>query len=320
MNRNLHTGDFDWKGHASMLGANTMWGLMSPVSKMIMATGAVTPLAVTDLRIGGAMALFWIVSFFQKPEHVNHKDMMTLFFASLFAIVFNQGCFMFGISLSSPGDASIITTSMPLWAMVLAAFILKEPVTGKKVLGIAFGAGGALLLILGSGGNTRTPSAGGNTAIWGDLLVLFAQLCYAFYIVFYKNFVSKYSLVTIMKWMFTYSFICLLPFSAKDLADVHWDLLRPVEVAGLAFVVVGATFISYMLIVAGQKRLRPTVAGMYNYIQPLVACAVAVCWGMDSLNLTKAVAVLLIFGGVYLVTASRSRAEMEKYKNSPTQP
>ncbi len=319
MDRNLHTGDFDWKGHASMLGANTMWGLMSPVSKMIMAGGAVTPLAVTDLRIGGAMALFWIVSFFRKPEHVNHKDMMTLFFASLFAIVFNQGCFMFGISLSSPGDASIITTSMPLWAMVLAAFILKEPVTGKKVAGIAFGAGGALLLILGSGGNTRTPSAGGNTAIWGDLLVLFAQLCYAFYIVFYKNFVSKYSLVTIMKWMFTYSFICLLPFSAKDLADAHWDCLRPVDVAGLAFVVVGATFVSYMLIVAGQKRLRPTVAGMYNYIQPLVACAVAVCWGMDSLNLTKAVAVLLIFGGVYLVTASRSRAEMEKYKNRPTQ-
>ena len=67
-----------------------------------------------------------------------------------------------------------------------------------------------------------------------------------------------------------------------------------------------------MLVVVGQKRLRPTVAGMYNYIQPLVACIVAVCWGMDTFNLTKTVAVLLIFGGVYLVTSSRSRAEMEK--------
>ena len=57
-----------WKGHAAMFGANAMWGLMSPISKFIMLGGAVTPLVVTDLRIGGAMVLFWIASFFQKPE------------------------------------------------------------------------------------------------------------------------------------------------------------------------------------------------------------------------------------------------------------
>ena len=119
-----------------MFGANAMWGLMSPISKFIMLGGAVTPLVVTDLRIGGAMVLFWIASFFQKPEHVSHKDLASLFVAALLGIVFNQGCFIFGVSLSSPGDASIITTSMPLWAMVLAALILKEPITGKKVLGI----------------------------------------------------------------------------------------------------------------------------------------------------------------------------------------
>lgn len=55
-------------------------------------------------------------------------------------------------------------------------------------------------------------------------------------------------------------------------------------------------------------------AGMYNYIQPIVACLVAVSLGLDSFNSTKAIAVLLIFGGVYLVTASRSRAEMERFK------
>lgn len=302
---------FCWKGHASMLGANTMWGLMSPLSKLLMASGAVTSLVVTDLRIGGAMVLFWIASFFQKPEHVNHKDLITLFFASLFAIVFNQGCFIFGVSLSSPADASIITTSM-----LLAAFILKEPITGKKVLGIACGAGGALLLILGSSQNQPAASSASHTAIWGDLLVLFAQFCYAFYIVRFKDFVNKYSLITIMKWMFTYSFICTIPFSASDLMNADWSGLKAVEIGSLTFIVVGATFVSYMLIVVGQKNLRPTVAGMYNYIQPLVACIVAVCWGMDSFNTTKIIAVVLIFGGVYLVTSSRSRKEMEAYKQT----
>lgn len=301
-----------------MLGANTMWGLMSPISKFIMLGGAVTPLVVTDLRIGGAMILFWIASFFQKPEHVHHKDMVKLFGAALLAIVFNQGCFIFGVSLSSPGDASIITTSMPLWAMILAAFILKEPVTGKKVLGIAAGASGALLLILGSQSSAVQAEAK-STAIWGDLLVLTAQLSYALYIVLYKNFVNQYSLVTIMKWMFTYAFICTLPFSASSLMSTDWAALSMEEIGGLTFIVVGATFFSYMLIVIGQKSLRPTVAGMYNYIQPVVACIVAICWGMDSFNVTKGVAVVLIFGGVYLVTASRSRKELEAYESQKAQ-
>lgn len=300
-----------------MLGANSMWGLMSPISKFVMLSGVVSPLLITDMRIAGAMILFWIASFFQKPEHVNHKDMARLFGASLLGIVFNQGCFIFGVSLSSPGDASIITTSMPLWAMLLAAIILKEPITGKKVLGIAAGAAGALMLIMGSGSATQAATTSkSNYAVWGDLLVLAAQFCYAMYIVVYKDFVSKYSLITIMKWMFTYAFICLIPFSAHSLMSVAWNSFGWTEILALIFIVVGATFLSYMLVVVGQKNLRPTVAGMYNYVQPIVACIVAVMWGMDSFNWIKGLAVVLIFAGVYLVTASRSRKEIEAYENA----
>ncbi len=239
------------------------------------------------------------------------KDILKLFGASLLAIVFNQGCFIFGVNLSSPGEASIITTSMPLWAMLLAAVVLKEPITGKKVSGIVIGACGALLLILGSGGHVQSePVLSGSNRVWGDLLVLSAELSFALYIVLFKNFVSKYSLITIMKWMFTCAFVCFIPFSANDLVTLDWAGLDGVMISGLVFIVVGATFLSYILMVVGQKELRLTVAGMYNYIQPLVACVVAVCWGMDTFNLTKILAVLLIFGGVYLVTASRARQDV----------
>ena len=201
---------FSWKGHGAMLAANCIWGLMAPVAKIVMAGSIITPLVLTDLRVFGAMVLFWVASLFMKPEKVEPKDMVRLFVASLLAIVFNQGLYVFGVSLTSPADASIITTSMPLWAMILAAFFLKEPITGKKVGGIAFGAGGALLLILG-GSHAAAAASGSTTNVGGDLLILFAQLSYASYLVLFKNFVSKYSIFTIMKWMFTYAFICLLP-------------------------------------------------------------------------------------------------------------
>ena len=252
---------FSWKGHGAMLAANCIWGLMAPVAKIVMAGSIITPLVLTDLRVFGAMVLFWAASLFRKPEKVEPKDMVRLFVASLLAIVFNQGLYVFGVSLTSPADASIIATSMPLWAMILAAFFLKEPITGKKVGGIAFGAGGALLLILG-GSHAAAAAAGSTTNIGGDLLILFAQLSYASYLVLFKNFVSKYSIFTIMKWMFTYAFICLLPFSYHDLIATDWAGLTWGNIGGILYVVVLATFLCYVLVVVGQKNLRPTVAGM----------------------------------------------------------
>ncbi len=295
------------KGHGAMLGANVMWGLMSPVAKTLFIGGAVTPFIMTDLRVAGAMVLFWIASFFQKPEHVCPKDLAKLFGASLLAIVFNQGSFIFGVGLTSPVDASIITTSMPLIAMILAAFILKEPITGKKIVGIAFGAVGALMLVLGHAGSQ---AKGGDSPILGDVLVLLAQCSYALYIVLFKNFVGKYTPVTIMKWMFTYSFLCLLPFSYDGLVATDWEALDGSQILSILFVVAGATFLSYLLVIVGQKNLRPTVAGMYNYVQPLVATIVAIYWGLDSFSIGKMVSVALIFGGVYLVTTSKSRKDI----------
>lgn len=295
-----------------MLGANTFWGAMPPAAKIAMVGGGVAPIVVTDLRFFGAMVLFWFISLFCKKEKVLPKDMLRLFVAAMLAIVFNQGCFVFGVNLTSPVNASIIATTMPLIAMILAAVILKEPISGKKVGGIAVGATGALLLIAGSGTSSDFGNSGGNS-ILGDILVLMAQFSYALYFVLFKNFVNRYSIVTIMKWMFTYSAICALPFSYNELTDTAWPDMNWVTVASLAVVVFGGTFISYLLVIVGQRNLRPTVAAMYNYVQPVIACSIAVFMGMESLSFSKLVSVLFICTGVYMVSSSPSKKDMDKH-------
>ncbi len=300
----------EMKGHVAMLGANTMWGVMSPVTKLILVGSAITPLLVTDFRIIGAAIIFWITSLFTKREHVAHDDLMQLFFASLLGITINQGSFLFGLGLTTPIDASIVTTSTPILTMIIAAIYLKEPVTGKKVLGIFGGAMGALLLIM----SGQHASNGNNSNIWGDLLCLLAQLSYSLYIVLYKGLISKYSPVTLMKWMFTYSAICIIPFSYTELIKLDLNAITTMVWIQLLFVLLGGTFLSYLLVSIGQSVLRPTVTSMYNYMQPVIASIVAIWWGLDSFNVLKIIAVVLIFSGVYLVTKSRSRAEMEAYK------
>lgn len=286
-----------------MLGANTLWGLMSPVAKTVMAAGTVTPLLLTDFRIVGAALLFWLTSLLRPSEHVPAADLLRLAGAAMLGIVFNQGCFIFGVGLTSPGEASIITTTMPIWVMLLAALLLKEPITLKKFGGIALGATGALILVAGGG---RSISSGASNPTAGDLLVLTAQLSYALYLTLYRNFIKRYSLLTLMKWMFTFAAIAVLPFSAPGIAGADWSGLAPGESLGIAYVVVGGTFGSYLLVMIGQKTLRPTLVGMYNYVQPIVASAVGICLGLDSFTPVKVLSVALIFSGVWLVNISKA--------------
>ncbi len=290
------------KGHLAMLGANVMWGLMSPVVKIVFATGVVAPMIVVDFRVAGAALLFWLTSLFLPKEHVPRADILRLFGAGMLGVLFNQGCFILGVKLTSPGEASLVTTTMPMWVMLLAWLILREPITLKKAGGIAAGAAGAIILIAGS----ASPVSGSNPAL-GDVIVLCAQLSYALYLTLYRNFIRKYSLVTLMKWMFLSATVVGLPSSLKWLCATDWKAISPTEWGGIAYVVVCGTFLAYICIMIGQKTLRPTLVGMYNYVQPIVATITGICLGLDRFTPVKALAIALIFSGVWLVTISKAK-------------
>ncbi len=262
---------------------------------------------MVDFRIAGAAILFWITSIFCPKENVPAIDKLRLFGAGMIGILLNQGCFIIGVSYTSPGEASLVTTTMPMWVMLLAWVFLKEPITLKKAGGIALGAGGALILVLGGKGAI----AGGDNPSLGDFIVLIAQLSYALYLTLYRNFIKKYSLVTLMKWMFLSASIVGLPATIGYLKSTDWAAITMNEWLGIGYVVFFATYIAYICIMIGQKNLRPTIVGMYNYVQPIVASIVGIILGMDHFTFPKVVAVVLIFSGVYLVTMSKAATHEE---------
>ncbi len=290
-------------GHLMALFANMLWGLMSPIGKSALAE--FSALSVTTFRMVGAAACFWILSLFCKREQVNHRDMLRLFFASIFALVCNQGVFIFGLSLTSPIDASIVTTTLPIVTMIVAAIFLKEPVTGMKVIGIFLGAVGALILIVSSG----SASGGGN--LLGDIFCLMAQISFSIYLTVFKSLSQRYSPITLNKWMFVYASMCYIPLSYNDLASVEWTSISTAAYWQVAYVVLGGTFVAYICLMGAQQRLRPTVVSMYNYMQPIMASAVAIVLGMGSFNVQKVIAVVLVFTGVYIVTQSKSRRDLK---------
>ncbi|MDR1381138.1 MAG: DMT family transporter [Tannerella sp.] len=289
------------RAHLALLLAGSMWGLMSPVGKLAMDAG-ISGLSLAFMRIAGAAACFWLASLFAPRERVGRRDLLLLFFAGLLGVVFNQGLFIIGLSLTSPVDSTVITTSLPIITMLLAAAFMKEPVTPVKVTGVVMGAAGALILVLGNRGGAEIS---GN--VWGDILCLTAQISFACYLTVFKSLILRYHTFTLMKWMFLWATVCFLPFSFHDLSDVL-SRTFPLQVwLEVAYVVLCGTFLAYILILSGQRTLRPTIVSMYNYAQPVVGTCVSVLIGIGTFGWIKAFASVLIFTGVYVVTRSRSR-------------
>lgn len=124
------------KGHIAMGAAAVIWGLMSPVSKLVMQQGEVSSASLATFRLLGAAILFWLASAFVPGEPIERKHRLPLFYASLFGIIFNQMAFTVGVGFTSPADAAIIITITPVLTMILAAFVLREMVTGKNHRGL----------------------------------------------------------------------------------------------------------------------------------------------------------------------------------------
>ncbi len=298
--------DKNFQGHLALFATNIIFGLNTPITKTLLGPEALTPFALMFLRLVSVTVLLWSVSLFVRRERVPARDLAMLFFASIFGLQLNQVSFFVGLSLTSPVDASIVTTTVPMITMLLAALFLREPITFKKVAGVLIGAAGALWLVLANGHGGDSGSS-----MKGILFCLLSSASFAVYLTLFKPVIRRYSPVTLMKWMFLFASLCSGPLCwpdvrATDFAAFPWDVY-----ARIGYVVILATLVTYLLIPYGQQRLRPTVVSMYNYLQPLVTSLVAVAFGMGTLGWNKLAAALLIFAGVYVVTISKSREQLE---------
>lgn len=302
------------KAHLSMLTASVCWGLMSPITKSAIY-GGVDSISIVFFRAVGAAVLFWLASFFVKSSPIPRRDIFKLAAAALLAIVCNQCLFTMGVGNTSSINASIVTTSMPIFAMILSFLILREPITWMKGCGVAVGFVGAVVLVLSSAqaGNGQV----GN--IVGDVMCLGAQFSFALYLALFNPLIRKYDVYTVNKWMFTWAAIFITPFTIGHVASLPFAAISGLTWLKVAYVVAFGTFLCYLLSVVAQRVLRPTVVSIYNYVQPIVSAIASVLAGIGIFTVWQALAILLVFSGVWLVTKSKSRREMDRSSSASTQ-
>ena len=142
-------------------------------------------------------------------------------------------------------------------------------------------------------------------------MCIFAQLSFALYLALYRDYLRRYSPITVSKWMFTWAALLMSPFLVPHVAQTPWHAVPAKAWAEAGFVVLFGTCVAYLLMQKAQSILRPTVVSVYNYVQPVVSVSVSIACGMCVFTWKQALAVALVFSGVWLVIKSKSRRDVE---------
>lgn len=285
------------KAHLALLGANLFYGAGFTVAKHIMPR-LIQPLGFIFIRVSVVMVLFWLSYLGGKKfrTKIEKKDWLVLVLGGLFGVALNQMLFFLGLNLTFPIHASLIMMSTPLLITIIALFVLKERLKTEKAIGLLMGIGGAFLLM--SAGKEITIT--GNSAM-GDLFVFLNAVSYAIYLVMIKPLMQRYRPIIVIRWVFFFGFLFVLPFGYPQFAAIDWSFFQTSDYVAVAFIVICVTFFTYLWNIYALRHLSPSTAGAYIYLQPIFAAIISMVVIGEQLTWIKLLATILIFTGVYLV-------------------
>ena len=285
-------------GFLAAFGATLIYGLNHTVAKNVMPV-YIGPYAFILLRVIGASILFWTVSLFIKTEKIDKKDWPRIILCSFLGMVINMLAFFKGLELSTPVNSSVMITLSPIIVFIFSAILLKEKIESMKAFGIASGFVGALILVL----YTAKTGVNAPNIPMGNLLFIVNSFAYGLYLVLVKPLISKYNIITLLKWLFLLGVIMNFPVTISQFSEVEWTNLPLKEaIIPMAFVVIGTTFFTYLFNAYALTKLTASSVSSFIYLQPIVGIVFAISTKSDSLTLISVVGMILIFIGIYLVT------------------
>ena len=279
-----------------MIFTNIFFAINLSAVKHLTNNHLVQAFGLNVVRVGISVLLFWGL-YLLKPVNIKieKSDRMRLFLCAVAGIAINQLLFIKGLSLTYPIHAALLLLITPILIVFIAAWILKERLGLLKVIGLALGISGALVLVL-----AKDSSGSGDNVLLGDLFIIINAISYTIYFIIVKPLMVKYNAVVVLRWVFTIGLVLVLPFGWLEFTEIPWERYTAVDFTSMGLIVITGTFLAYLFNLYGIKILGPSVAGFYIYTQPVFAALIAMFFLHEQLALYKVIAAILIFSGVFL--------------------
>ena len=286
------------KPHLALLVCNVLWAMDYPFYNIVLPH-YVHPMAMVSASLV-ATALFSLVPLlWQKAEKVERADIRKLIGAALLIGVLRKVFIMYGLSMTSPIDGSIIDTIVPLLVLVLSVLLGMDRFTRLKITGLVLGMAGAVAVVLAGASSNHAHSH-----LWGNVLIFLCACATSVYMVWFKRLIAKYRITTVLRWVYCAAAVMALPFGIGPIVHTDFAAIARHALFPTLFVLMVPTYVPNLMLNYALKTVQPTVSSIYTYLQPVLAIAISVGTGLDKLHADTVIFALVIFVGVGLVLRS----------------
>ncbi len=275
-----------------------IYGANYTIARIVLVPGLISPNGFILLRILSALLL--ILVFFGWFCKIDTKDRKEFFILSIFGVLVNQLFFFNGLARTSPIHASLIMLTTPILVLIISKINSGKNFNATHWIGTIIGLLGTMYLILSSKTVNNT-----SASLLGDFMIFINAISYAIYLSRVADLMTKYKSLDILKWIFAIAFILSLPFGLIEVVNIRWYEFDAIHYYSLAFVLVGTSFLAYLLNAKAIEISNASLAGNYIYLQPLIAVTIACGIGGESLTMNVIFSGVFIFLGLYLSTSTK---------------
>jgi drug/metabolite transporter (DMT)-like permease len=294
-------------GHLALLVVQLVFGLF-PVLVKLAVEGGLEPRAIAAWRlVFGSVSVGAVALLLHRRAALPPRRLLPrLVLCSLLGVFANQLLALEGTARTSAASAGLLMTMIPVFTFLVAALARQERFAPRQLVGVPIAMAGALWLLL----SAESSGAAGPAPLLGNALIVLNTLAYAGYLVLSRRLLRELPPAVLLAWAYLLS-LPAAPFLA------HGQALLPdaVDLAartdgwwGLALLLVGPTFLAYLLNTFALSRVPASVTAIYIYLQPAVAATAANLVLGEALGPDLAISAALVFVGIANVTLGRRRS------------
>jgi drug/metabolite transporter (DMT)-like permease len=195
---------------------------------------------------------------------IDRRDVPRVVLLGFLVVPINQGCFLFGLSWSTPTHASLLYALTPLVVLALARRLLGEGAVWSKALGVGTAFAGVVIILLERGLRHE------RGVLAGDLLLLLAVFAWSLYTVLSKGLLVRYDSMTLTTWTIASGTALCLPALAVPGAIPAIRTLTPPVWGALLYLTVGTSVIAYPLWMYALRNLDASKVAVATNAQPIL--------------------------------------------------
>jgi drug/metabolite transporter (DMT)-like permease len=290
----------DARVHVGLLAVQVMFGTLPLAGQVAMAH--ITPVGLATLRIAEAALVLGLAAS-RRLASIRRGDLPWLALFAGLGVVGNQVLFLTGLSRTTQINASILITSIPVFAVAFALLLRRERASARRLAGVCVGLAGALLL-------SRVERFDLSDArVTGNVMILVNAAFWSLHLVLARRMLQRVDPLVVSAWMFIIGAAVMVPLGAGQvvsaIGSASW-----IEWAAAGWAVAVPTILAYLVNMWALGRIEASSVAIYAYLQPVVAGLLAWLVAGEGLTVRGGISAILVFAGVALVHGRARRSEL----------